>query len=444
MRLLKQICSIALSAGMVLSPVTGVMASEENVTQSATEETMEAVVSENEDAVEYAAGYTGLANYGGNVWRYQVNGTVQWNYTGLVQYYGTWYYVEKGTLNWNYTGLTNYYGTWYYVENGRLNWGYTGLTNYYGTWYYVEKGVLNWGYTGLTNYYGTWYYVEKGVLNWGYTSLTNYYGTWYYVEGGILNWKYTGLAKYYDTWYYIQNGVLNWNYTGYTDYYGTRYYVQNGVLVWNYSPFNLQSISAATDKFAISPMIANYLCLMYNHTQVEYSNGWDGNQTNWNFIIDRGARSATVLNLDLTTGVGQIWWNSADADSQYEGSANFVNKTSSGEKYTFGYDFFSHYVPDNIYITRGFTWAETGNNSTDKVIYLMTGDFGRCISGSVSKYGKIGKIEYLGNTGKGRIVGSLTDTSGNPFGYVVVDPVYNYFAVYNMNCVFLGEGGINE
>lgn len=74
---------------------------------------------------------------------------------------------------------------------------------------------------------------------------------WYYVEGGILNWKYTGLAKYYDTWYYIEKGVLNWNYTGYTDYYGTRYYVEKGVLVWNYSPFNLQSISAATDKFAI-------------------------------------------------------------------------------------------------------------------------------------------------------------------------------------------------
>ena len=120
MRLLKQICSIALSAGMVLSPVASVMAAE-GVTQTAAEETIESVVSENEDAVEYASGYTGLANYGGNVWHYQVNGTVQWNYTGLVQYYGTWYYVEKGTLNWNYTGLTNYYGTWYYVENGRLN-----------------------------------------------------------------------------------------------------------------------------------------------------------------------------------------------------------------------------------------------------------------------------------------------------------------------------------
>ena len=444
MRLLKQICSIALSAGMVLSPVTGVMASEENVTQSATEETMEAVVSENEDAVEYAAGYTGLANYGGNVWRYQVNGTVQWNYTGLVQYYGTWYYVEKGTLNWNYTGLTNYYGTWYYVENGRLNWGYTGLTNYYGTWYYVEKGVLNWGYTGLTNYYGTWYYVEKGVLNWGYTSLTNYYGTWYYVEGGILNWKYTGLAKYYDTWYYIQNGVLNWNYTGYTDYYGTRYYVQNGVLVWNYSPFNLQSISAATDKFAISPMIAYYICWMYGHNRISYNSyeyGWDGVKTSWEFLVVDGPRSVLMLDIDLTNGTGIKWYEHADEEEKsYLGSVNFINKTGSGSCN----NFFSYYVPDDRYVTRGFTWAETGSSSINDVITSMTSGLGKsCISGAVSKYGKIGKIEYLGNTGKGRVVGSLTDTSGNPFGYVVVDPVYNYFAVYNMDCVFIGEGRVD-
>ena len=440
MRLLKQICSIALSAGMVLSPVASVMAAEEGVTQTAAEETIESVVSENEDAVEYAAGYTGLANYGGNVWRYQVNGTVQWNYTGLVQYYGTWYYIEKGTLNWNYTGLTNYYGTWYYVQNGVLNWNYTGLTNYYGTWYYVEKGVLNWNYTGLTNYYGTWYYVEKGVLNWGYTSLTNYYGTWYYVEGGVLNWNYTGLAKYYDTWYYIQNGVLNWNYTGYTDYYGTRYYVQNGVLVWNYSPFNLQSISAATDKFAISPMIAYYICWMYGHNRISYNSyeyGWDGVKTSWEFLVVDGPRSVLMLDIDLTNGTGIEWYEHADEEEKsYLGSVNFINKTGSGSCN----NFFSYYVPDDRYVTRGFTWAETGNNSIASVITNMTGDYGRCISGAVSKYGKIGKIEYLGNTGKGRIVGSLTDISGNPFGYVVVDPVYNYFAVYNMNCGFIGEG----
>lgn len=88
-------------------------------------ETVETVEEEGESAAEYDAAYTGLANYGGNVWRYQVNGKIQWGYTGLVQYYGTWYYVEKGTLNWNYTGLTNYYGTWYYVEKGVLVWNYS-------------------------------------------------------------------------------------------------------------------------------------------------------------------------------------------------------------------------------------------------------------------------------------------------------------------------------
>ncbi len=91
---------------------------------------------------EYAvSSYTGLANYGDNVWQYQINGIVQETYTGLVEYYGTWYYIENGTLNWNYTGLTKYYDTWYYVEQGRLNWGYTGLIEYYGTWYYVETGA---------------------------------------------------------------------------------------------------------------------------------------------------------------------------------------------------------------------------------------------------------------------------------------------------------------
>ena len=179
---------------------------------------------------EYAvSSYTGLANYGDNVWQYQINGIVQETYTGLVEYYGTWYYIENGTLNWNYTGLTKYYDTWYYVEQGRLNWGYTGLTEYYGTWYYVEQGRLNWKYNGLTNY------IENGVLNWNYTGLTNYYDTWYYVEQGRLNWKYNGLTNYYDTWYYVENGVLNRNYTGLTNYYDTWYYIEQGRLNWNYT-----------------------------------------------------------------------------------------------------------------------------------------------------------------------------------------------------------------
>ena len=145
-----------------------------------------------------------------------------------------------------------------------------------------------------------------------------------------------------------------------------------------------------------------------------------------------------MLDIDLTNGTGIEWYEHADEEEKsYLGSVNFINKTGSGSCN----NFFSYYVPDDIYVTRGFTWAETGRSSINDVITSMTSGLGKsCISGAVSKYGKIGKIEYLGNTGKGRVVGSLTDTSGNPFGYVVVDPVYNYFAVYNMNCGFIGEG----
>ena len=407
MRLLKQICSIALSAGMVLSPVASVMAAEEGVTQTAVEETIESVVSENEDAVEYAAGYTGLANYGGNVWRYQVNGTVQWNYTGLVQYYGTWYYIEKGTLNWNYTGLTNYYGTWYYVENGRLNWGYTGLTNYYGTWYYVEKGVLNWKYSGLTNYYGTWYYIESGVLNWGYTGLTNYYNTWYYVE----------------------KGVLNWNYTGFTDYYGTRYYVKNSVLSWDYTTFDMERASVISDRFAISPVIVGRVLDMYGHKSSSSLNvwNWNGETTTWVFEKIDGNFNRK-MKVDLTTGIGKLYYKGS-----YYGSVNLVTKqVVDGNSIK---QFFSNYVPDNGWVTRAYTWKECGGTSVR--------------IGGVESLGKFDvqhifecknsvTVKYIGMNAKNRPIFRVTDEYGNPLGYVVADSTYNYFDVYDMHCVHVG------
>ena len=429
MRLLKQICSIALSAGMVLSPVTGVMASEENVTQSATEETMEAVVSENEDAVEYAAGYTGLANYGGNVWRYQVNGTVQWNYTGLVQYYGTWYYIEKGTLNWNYTGLTNYYGTWYYVENGRLNWGYTGLTNYYGTWYYVEKGVLNWNYTGLTNYYGTWYYVEKGVLNWNYTGLTNYYGTWYYIESGVLNWGYTGLTNYYNTWYYVEKGVLNWNYTGFTDYYGIRYYVKNSVLSWDYTTFDMERASAISDRFAISPVIVGRVLDMYGHKSSSSLNvwNWNGETTTWVFEKIDGNFNRK-MEVDLTTGIGKLYYKGS-----YYGSVNLVTKqVVDGNSIK---QFFSNYVPDNGWVTRAYTWKECGGTS---VRISGVESLGKFDVRNIFECKNSVTVKYIGMNAKNRPIFRVTDEYGNPLGYVVADSTYNYFDVYDMHCVHVG------
>ena len=54
---------------------------------------------------------------------------------------GAWYYVEKGILNWNYNGLVEYYGTLYYIQNGYLNWGYSGRIWYNGKWYKIVNGV---------------------------------------------------------------------------------------------------------------------------------------------------------------------------------------------------------------------------------------------------------------------------------------------------------------
>ena len=294
MRLLKQICSIALSAGMVLSPVASVMAAE-GVTQTAAEETIESVVSENEDAVEYASGYTGLANYGGNVWHYQVNGTVQWNYTGLVQYYGTWYYVEKGTLNWNYTGLTNYYGTWYYIESGVLNWGYTGLTNYYNTWYYVEKGVLNWNYTGLTEYYGTKYWVENGLLQW--------------------------------------NPAIVSRFSELTDKYALTPMI---------ALYILQMCNNSND--------ANYI-----QGPVNCRGYWNGIDTTWDFTLKAFMFGGLqTMNLDLTTGIAEVWFtDSKTGDKEKISTINFLTRVGESEEGTntyLGKKFFKNFAYEKSYV----------------------------------------------------------------------------------------------
>ena len=384
MRLMRnRVCSLLLSVSMALTPTVSAMAAEENATvaQSTAEEsakiseTVETVEEEGESAAEYDAAYTGLANYSGNVWRYQVNGTVQWNYTGLVQYYGTWYYVEKGTLNWNYTGLTNYYGTWYYVENGRLNWGYTGLTNYYGTWYYVEKSVLN------------------------------------------------------------------WNYTGHVEFLGHKYYVENGVMVRRENQFKLQDISAESDKFAITPMLIYYNQQVNDSYYPEYTEavGWDGTATTWRFSLGVGLSNALWTSVDLTTGIATLWWDRLGYGRSNEGTVDFINKTA-----TNGWDGFFK-TPDKQIKTKGFLWEEFGITNQQQLIDMMkTGKGKASISAAISKQGRLGEVDYLGTTGKGRIVLALTDTSGTELGYAVVDPEYNYFIVYSMRCKFLAESRISQ
>ena len=279
------------------------------------------------------------------------------------------------------------------------------------------------------------------MLNWGYTSLTNYYGTWYYVENGVLNWNYTGLAKYYDTWYYIQNGVLNWNYTGYVEFLRHKYYVENGVMVKRENQFKLQDISAKSDKFAITPMLIYYNQQVNDQYYPEYTEavGWDGTATTWRFSLGSGLSNALWMSVDLTNGIATLWWDRLGYGTSNEGTVDFINKTA-----TNGWQDGFFKTSDKQIKIKGFLWEEFGITNQQQLIDMMkTGKGKASIATAISKQGQLGEVDYLGTTGKGKLVFALTDTSGNELGYAVVDPEYNYFIVYSIRCKFLSESRIS-
>ena len=49
--------------------------------------------------------------------------------------------MKKGLLDWNYTGVCDYYGTTYYIINGVLKWNYSGKVICNGKTYNVVNGV---------------------------------------------------------------------------------------------------------------------------------------------------------------------------------------------------------------------------------------------------------------------------------------------------------------
>lgn len=91
------------------------------------------------------------------VWNYYVNGSVDYNYTGLANNEYGWFYVKNGSVDWSYTGLANNEYGWFYISNGVLDWSYTGLANNEYGWFYVSNGALDWGYTGLANNEYGWF-----------------------------------------------------------------------------------------------------------------------------------------------------------------------------------------------------------------------------------------------------------------------------------------------
>jgi hypothetical protein len=169
------------------------------------------------------------------VWNYYVNGSVDYNYTGLANNEYGWFYVKNGSVDWSYTGLANNEYGWFYISNGVLDWSYTGLANNEYGWFYVSNGALDWGYTGLANNEYGWFYVKNGSVDWSYTGLANNEYGWFYISNGVLDWSYTGLANNEYGWFYVSDGVLDWGYTGLANNEYGWFYVSNGAVDWSYT-----------------------------------------------------------------------------------------------------------------------------------------------------------------------------------------------------------------
>ena len=207
---------------------------------------------------------------------------------------------------------------------------------------------------------------------------------------------------------------------------------------------NLQAISTVVDRIVYSPLVISRIAWLYGH-EVPYSYNWNGTDTQYSFSWGDGGRGGYSLDMDLTTGVGDFWYDNANYESpEYEGQLDFVNLTSAGEGLANGY--FSTYAnfywdsPDDI------TWDGFGASSyptrSEYIIQLMSeGQLGlSCVKGSASPYMQISTTIYIGNSGRGKLIFALTDVNGTQVGYAVCDSYYNYYAIYNMDCTFQAEG----
>lgn len=206
---------------------------------------------------------------------------------------------------------------------------------------------------------------------------------------------------------------------------------------------NLQAISAAVDRIVYSPMLISRIAWLYGH-EVPYNYNWNGTDTQYSFSWGDGGRGGYSLNMDLTTGVGEYWYDNANYESpEYEGQLDFVNLISFGDGLANGY--FSTYA--NFYwdSPNDITWDGFGASSypkrLDYVIQLMSeGGLGlSCVKGSASPYMQISTATYIGNSGRGKMIFALKDASGMQVGYAVCDSYYNYYAIYNMDCTFQAE-----
>ena len=169
---------------------------------------------------------TTLVKHSGS-WYHVIEGIVDLDYVGFVEFNGGRYYVKNGKVNSKTTGLVKSNGSWYYVVDGKLQ-EKTTLVKHNGEWFYVVNGRVASGTTTLVKYNGSWYYIYRGKLASQTSCLVKYNGGWYYVYKGKVASQTTTLVKHCGVWYYVKNGKVDFTYTGPFLYAGGTYQITNG------------------------------------------------------------------------------------------------------------------------------------------------------------------------------------------------------------------------
>ena len=97
-------------------------------------------------------------------WSYYVDGNVDTDNNGLVEYNGGWFKLNNGVVDFTYYGLAEINGYWFKVSGGVVDFSYNGLAEYNGGLFKIAGGLLDNEYTGTYYNDGTYYYVDKGTV----------------------------------------------------------------------------------------------------------------------------------------------------------------------------------------------------------------------------------------------------------------------------------------
>ncbi len=170
------------------------------------------------------------------VYRYYVNGELQKDFTGIIDYAGNKYLIASGELAKDVNGL--WYSeadkVWYFLVEGGVRTDYTGTALYDGEWFYVSNGRLNEAINGLVPYNGGTFLFIEGRLRTDVSGLwqdINNPEDWYFLALGQVQNQYSGVAQYDGGFFVVENGKLNKGYNGTIEYDGETFKVVGGQLV---------------------------------------------------------------------------------------------------------------------------------------------------------------------------------------------------------------------